>query len=502
MISVIISLNRSSLKAVWESTVRNSGCGKTARLSVIAVALAAGLALSPFAAHAWSNDPTVNNAVCTSSLVQQDPHLISDGAGGAIITWTDRRSGGDDIYAQRIDSTGAPLWTVNGVPICTEGNTQSEPRLASDGAGGAIITWTDHRSGYNIYAQRINSSGVVQWTSDGVIVTAAGNDQGTPQIISDGTSGAIIAWIDYRSGTNYDIYAQRMDTSGTAQWTTDGVAICTAAGDQGGPQLISDGSNGAIMVWTDSRAGNDDIYARRINSSGTPQWTVDGEGVTTATGSQTTPQLVSDGAGGAIITWMDKRNGTNNEDIYAQRLNSSGAAQWTANGIGVSNASANQHEPQLISDGAGGAIITWTDRRNSGVSFFDIYAQRIDSSGAPLWTVDGDAVTTAGGDQAVSQLVSDGSGGAIIIWSEGYQGGSDDVFAQRINSSGLPQWTANGVAISTAVNAQNTPQLVSSGGGTIIVWSDLRDDTGDIYASEVNSGGGLVPVTVSAFNLE
>ena len=42
------------------------------------------------------------------------------------------------------------------------------------------------------------------------ISTASGNQQ-SPQLASDGGSGAIIAWQDYRSGSEWDIYAQRVN---------------------------------------------------------------------------------------------------------------------------------------------------------------------------------------------------------------------------------------------------------------------------------------------------
>jgi len=53
----------------------------------------------------------------------------------------------------------------------------------SDGAGGAIITWTDHRLGASsdIYAQRVDAAGVRKWIvsgdSNGVAITMAANDQ-------------------------------------------------------------------------------------------------------------------------------------------------------------------------------------------------------------------------------------------------------------------------------------------------------------------------------------
>src|SRR5208283_1527483 len=52
------------------------------------------------------------------------------------------------------------LWITNGVAICTAANNQYIPTLVSDGSGGAIITWEDFRNGsFDIYAQSVNSSG-------------------------------------------------------------------------------------------------------------------------------------------------------------------------------------------------------------------------------------------------------------------------------------------------------------------------------------------------------
>lgn len=110
----------------------------------------------------WSNDPNVNNAICIAAINEERPTIVSDGAGGAIITWQDLRNGYNyDIYAQRINASGVVQWTVNGVAICSALNDQLYPTIISDGAGGAIITWQDHRSGSNldIYASRVFHDG-------------------------------------------------------------------------------------------------------------------------------------------------------------------------------------------------------------------------------------------------------------------------------------------------------------------------------------------------------
>jgi hypothetical protein len=274
----------------------------------------------------WSADPAVNNAISTATGNQSFPQIASDGAGGAIITWTDFRSASTyDIYAQRINGAGAVQWTANGVVISTAIGDQTFPTIVSNGASGAIITWRDSRSvNYDIYAQRVNADSVVQWTPDGVAICTESHYQYTPTLVSDGAGGAIITWYDLRNGADYDIYARRINAAGVAQWTADGVAISTSPGYQTLPTIVSDGAGGAIVTWIDARGSTDDIYAQRVNAAGVTQWTADGIAIATAANNQYGPTITSDGAGGAIVTWHDYRIGATS-DIYASRVFSNGA---------------------------------------------------------------------------------------------------------------------------------------------------------------------------------
>jgi len=122
--------------------------------------------------------------------------------------------------ASVVASNAYALWPANGAPVCIATNAQLAPVIVSDGAGGAIITWYDRRTGsYDIYAQRVDAAGVPQWTPDGVAVSTIAGDDFTPRIASDGGGGAIIAWQDLRTGYDNDIYAQRVNAAGVPQWT-------------------------------------------------------------------------------------------------------------------------------------------------------------------------------------------------------------------------------------------------------------------------------------------
>jgi hypothetical protein len=365
------------------------------------------------------------------------PLLVPDGAGGAIIAWTDYSGSDDNIKAQRVNSAGSLLWATDGVFVCSTALDQGIVGMVSDGSGGAIIIWS-HSDGFtDLYAQKIDSSGVVQWAPGGVALCTAEYDQASARCVSDGVGGAIAAWIDYRATSGgtivTDIYAQRISSTGVVQWTPDGVGICTFDRTQHDPDLILTASGGAIITWHDARAvGNVDIYAQCVDAGGVTQWAVDGVPVVAKSGSQTRPRIARDGSGGAIIAWMDGAAAT---DIYAQRLNSSGAIQWAASGVPICTADDFQSNIHIIFDGTDAALISWMDERSD---WPDLFAQKISSNGAVQWPVDGVAVTAADYRQMAystrpQHLISDGAGGAFLVWTDDRDDvhGQEAVYAQR-----------------------------------------------------------------------
>ena len=95
-----------------------------------------------------------------------------------------------------------------------------------------------------------------------------------------------------------------------AQWVTNGVPVCNADYQQMGQQIVQDGPDGAIIVWTDYRNGIDsDIYANRIGTDGSILAGLGGVPLCTANGNQYEPRVIVDGVGGAIFVWLDDRDG-------------------------------------------------------------------------------------------------------------------------------------------------------------------------------------------------
>lgn len=440
----------------------------------------------------WSADPTLNTAVVTDINQQNACQMTTDGKGGVIIAWWDNDlvSGDYNIYAQRISSGGQVRWAARGVAICTNPAFQHTPHMTSDGEGGAIIAWFDQRNVKNeIFVQKIDSSGNIKWTADGVSVGTVEThyQQGSPVVVSDGAGGVIIAFEDWR-GDFYNaergIRAQRISSSGSIMWGAGGVALNGTGGGEV-PQIISDGNGGAIVAWDQYVGvypnGNSDVYAQKVSANGAIAWADSGLVVCSDSHSQVFPQLTRDGNGGAIISWQDNRHGSY-ANLYAQKVNAAGMIQWDQNGIEVCATPSSQVNQVMMSDGNGGAFIAWQFGSNSAAM------QRLNGSGSLLWAEGG---VTVSGDARYPQFTSDGSTGVIITWYNG----SGNVYAQRVDIDGNTLWYVNGIEVCTNSSNQSSPKITAdSRGGAIICWDDYRNlptTSTDIYVQRISENGIL-----------
>ena len=421
-----------------------------------------------------------NGAILSAANQQQAfPAIATDGAGGAIVVWEDGRNGGAltsqlDLYAGRMKSNGAAdsTWGNNGALVCLQpGFDQSKPLAVAVPGGGAIFVWLDQRNGNgDIYARRILGNGTFPagWPADGNEVVRVVGEQVNPVAIPDGSGGVIVAWQDGRDPnafpTNTDVFALRLQTDGTRApgWAANGNDLSVQSPDrQDLPAICPDGAGGALVAWKDGRPGAE-IYAQHVKGDGTRAagWAADGLPVCTAFEQQIAPTLVSDGAGGVIVAWQDGRDTSSfptNTDVFAVRLLTNGtrAAGWAANGNDLSIQPDRQDAPAICGDGAGGALLAWTDGRPGA----EIYAQHVRADGTlfPGWAADGLPVCTANDPQVAPTIASDGAGGAICAW-EDYRNSlaNHDIYALRFLGSGQPPTVgvgtlpANGLALAFA----------------------------------------------------
>ncbi|MFN8176872.1 MAG: FlgD immunoglobulin-like domain containing protein [bacterium] len=480
--------------------------------AVCLLLLGGSLSVCPPSARAqWLRDGV---ALCTAPQDQSVIQCVTDGAHGAFVYFASPSGPDAEPLAQRVDGDGVipEGWPACGIALSATFGSSLVGCAVADGAGGAILAWTDRRAFNKTYVQRVTSSGVIAagWPADPAPVVASSGSQSNGHLATDGASGAIVAW---ETGQD-DVYAVRLTSAGSIApgWPSNGRRV-SLPGSGMSVSLCEDGSGGAFVAWSDRRDASTsgaDMYCQRLASDGSiaSGWPVGGIPLCVAPGWQgwggfPNPITVSDGLGGALVLWPDPRDRTSGYDLYLDRVDPAGgtAPGWTTNGVPVC---VSPGLPQSLGDGAalcpdgtGGAFVAWSDGRLGATH---VYAQHVGSDGdiRPGWPDNG--LLVCGQRSLIPALVSDGTGGAIVAWLDdrGEPGFSLQIYATRLAAEGLdPGWPTDGLAICTA-GSSDAPSIAADGtGGAIIAWSNRPAGDFNVYAQHVTGSGVVVDASVS-----
>ncbi|MBS1904942.1 MAG: hypothetical protein JSS75_14650 [Bacteroidetes bacterium] len=291
-----------------------------------------------------------------------------------------------------------------------------------------------------------------------------------------------------------------------SQWVSDSTKntpVCTASGIQQNPKACSDGNDGIIITWEDFRSNHWDVYAQKLDRYGNAQWTKDGVLVCNTTTAKNLPVIATDGNGGAYIVWKDQRRGGGMIDLYGQHVNSDGSLGYGSKGVAVDsvpNSPSSATSPNnavICEDGSGGAYVMWEDNRSaiSSNSRPDIYGNRLTSGGAS-WGKSGQAVISLSASQTTPRIVPDGSGGCYLAWVS--SGLPSAILITRINAFGSSSWNgANGIAVYSGAkgteDASRNPNLTRDGNQVMITWetkNSINTSKGwNVYAQRFKNDG-------------
>lgn len=371
-------------------------------------------------------------AVAVSAKDQFAPVAIANGKGGVLIFWQDQRHDEGDIYGQQINREGKLLWGETGIAIIRAEGKQLEPHVVSDGKGGAFVLCRDFESGdEDVVAQHVDETGKILLESTGITIANGGGHQVLGDVAATPDGGVAVAWGDDRTGGSR-VTAQRFDARLERQWAN--LPIILASGTQTAPIIYVTESN-TFMVWRDTRNRHLDLYAQKINDNGVSQWGIGGLPVCRASGDQYNQHMIGDSGDGIFVVWEDARS--RQSDIYGQHLSGAGKNLWKNDGIGIADVTLEQKQPQVTTDGSGGIICTWVDERGSGAN---IAAQRLDGNGKALWSKNGIFITNSNGNTQRPAILAQpgsllGKSGSILAW-EDTRNGNEDIFAQPLNGDG------------------------------------------------------------------
>jgi hypothetical protein len=234
-----------------------------------------------------------------------------------------------DGYVQRVASSGTITPPSIQIP-------SSHMRIVEDGAGGVYIAFTPSTTPTILQLTRVASNGTFPtgWSAAGLFLASLAPSQGAylegtyeyHTMVPDGTGGVLVACVSYAfiEDTDYQapcVTVHRVLASGANApgWdAVNGARVGTYLTDaKANPMVISDGAGGAVVTWQEERDDPPcaspgctwDIFAGRVMSSGAidPSLPAGGRGISAVTTIQQWPFVSFVGASRAIVAWQDNR---------------------------------------------------------------------------------------------------------------------------------------------------------------------------------------------------
>lgn len=369
--------------------------------------------------------------VCTNAALQDRPAPCPDGAGGLFVAWSDWRGYDVDVWAQHLGAGAARLWSADGYRVSRGDGLEDNVSVAPSGDG-CIVVWQHTPSGVpnqrRVYAQRLDAAGLAKWGTGGLVVPGPGTEQTLPASAPDGAGGVIVAWAQ----PTYPrvVRAQRLSAAGVPLWGAAGIAVSdTTRSHSNTFWLRGDGEGGAWIVVHDQSI-EATPWLRHVGPAGETLW--NGAVLPEAVGAWIVNAFAEGDSGRSLLL------ATNGNLEVVQRVSVAGALEWTPHGLPVTGGDLDRLVAFAIaSDGGGGALVLGT-ARNLLTGYREVRAQHALADGSAAWPLTGAPLSTALLGSARNPVAVPSGAGAIAVWPDErtYAVTGLDLYAQRIDASG------------------------------------------------------------------
>ncbi|ESQ74048.1 S-layer family protein [Asticcacaulis sp. AC402] len=318
---------------------------------------------------------------------QTAPAITGLANGGYVVTWVSnlQDGSGTGIYIQQFDAAGALVGSESRVNTTTS-SAQNQPTITSFADSSYVVSWSSASgdgSSYGVFGQRYNADGS-KAGSEFLINTYASGDQSASSITALDSGNFVVVWQSAnQDGSGYGIYSQRYNSSGVAQGSETRVNTTTASNQQF-PAVAADADGNYVVAWQSPTSA--DIYFQRYNSSGTAQGseTIANPGATSGVQSGVSAAYLN--TGGFVLVWTSTVGDGSGSGIYAQRFTASGVADGSLVLINTYT-TGDQTAPSVTTLENGSYVVTWTSADQDG-NGTGIYHKIVEANTAPQLTDD------------------------------------------------------------------------------------------------------------------
>ncbi len=427
----------------------------------------------------WTNFPDPPLAICTAANEQNTVRTISDGADGWYVLWLDGRvsNAKKEVYGQHLDANGVALWEADGRQLVADPTKQVKDfAVCLTDAGSLFIAWVHGTD--TLKAQLLNAAGAPTWSQPALVagrLNANAYSIGAPRVLARG-NGAFVTWMPNHQGGNPVVAYNVVDGSGGVMHGFNGIYIPNSGYAVNG--VHPDGSGGMFIHWATANALGAGLRVRRVDANGVLQWAGN---VTPTAGSAGISDgeytAVYDGTDGLVVVW------NNNGDVLMSRVDTSGALPWSPAIKPVCVQPNGQRRPTVIAQG-GHLYFAWSDARPPANNS-DLFAQKMDLNGDPLWTVDGVLSIHENTYIPHARIAPTPDGGAYVVHntSAGFK-------AMLLNSDGVPVWNPayKMTEASYAPFYGDVRMLPTSDGNAVIFWATPGNN---IHGTRIDPSSGI-----------
>jgi len=454
----------------------------------------------------WSNDPFQNLPIAATTGEQALPKIVATSDGGCFISWFDNRNGNYCVYLQRLNALGEAQFPTNGMLISDHPQQSwlTDYDMAVDGGDNAIIAFNDIRNGgisdWDIYAYKISSAGTFLWGADGISLSdvTVADFEVAPKVTVSSADNVVISWL--KSGGADSIAVQKISAGGQKMWGDYGITLQPAAGASlSAPDLVPAQDDSVIMVWKSSTGSfpviTTKLYSQKFGPDGSKAWGTDGVliydlGHITA---WTNPQIYTDGNGGAFYTWYDAPS-LSEFSVWVQHVDAHGSLVFPLNGIKASTNNTRLHlYPTLSHFPQTDELFVFWIEENTNQNQYGVYGQKFTSQGSRLWTNEGKQFIALGGN-TISFLNSAPADTSIYLsYFESSAPGAFNaaVKSSLIDKNGTSLWGPVLLSDASLGNKDDLLMVVNTQFRAFLCWTDYRSPAYDIYAQNVNFDGTL-----------
>ncbi len=438
----------------------------------------------------------LNLGVAIRPSAQVQPKIHGTANGGSYVSWFDNNPHGNprfgyDVYLQRLSERGVPQLRPKGIRIADLGMSSTQDYgLDVDADGNALLAFLDDRFGSDIVvtAMKVSPRGERLWGLGGRQLGTGSDFRGNPKIAATSDGFIVVGFID-----NSDLIFQKFDSAGNPVWGTDGVKITAPNGLSYGLADLHGSDGGAVIFSFVSSAGFSGpkhLLANKLSSAGDLLWGADH--VTVFDGGSLQfgnfPSFITDGAGGAVFGWYQ----VSPLQSLAQHILSDGSEAFPHNGTpGSIDISHNQVNPAVSYDPESGATyLAWDEQLPGPVTNEGISAQKFDMAGSRQWGDTGVVVQgfTSAAVLNVTSVFT--AAGPLVVWSSEAAFAQDMIMGAKLDPSGA--LICPPFAVSSILSSKSRLNLtLSTSGLGLAVWSDGRNDDGDIYAQDIKADCSL-----------